>query len=276
MMLKKLLLSLFTLILMASPAFAQDAYKRVVETKTLRCGYAPWPALIDVDPNSGDLSGTFYDYLNELGDAMGVKIVWEAEIGFGEIVEALNTNKVDAVCSGAWTNAMRGQHVLAVNPISYQGVNAYARANDTRFDNNIDAINAATVKIATIDGESSQSIAKSDFPNATTVQLPQLTSAAEMLVNVATKKADIAFVDRHVGAEFMKSNPDKIKQVEAEFPLRLFGNPIWVKQGEFALQNALNIATYQLLNTGRIEKILQKHETYPGTFYRAAKPFDLP
>lgn len=272
---KKLLSLTLLLTLLSIPAYAQDVFQRVQETKTLRCGYAPWPALIDVDPNTGTLSGTFYDYLEEVGESMGIKIVWEAELGFGDIIEALNTNKVDAICSGAWTNAMRGQAALAITPISYQGINAYARADDTRFDNKLDAINNETVKIVTIDGESAETIAKSDFPLAQTVQLPQMTSPAEMLVNVATEKADVAFVDPYVAAEFMKENPDKIRKVEADYPLQLFGNPIWIKQGEFALQNSLNIATYQLLNTGRIEKILQKYETYPGTFFRVSKPFDI-
>ncbi len=272
---KKLILAIVIGLYVTTPAHANDVFERVLSTKTLRCGYAPWPALIDIDPNTGKISGTFYDYLNELGQSMGLKITWEAELGFGDIIEALNSDKVDAICSGAWTNARRGQAALAITPISYQGVNAYAHIDDQRFDGNLDLINKANVKIVTIDGESSQSIAKSDFPMAQTVELPQLTSAGEMLVNIATKKADIAFVDRHVAAEYMRNNPNKIKQVDGEFPLRLFGNPIWIKQGEFNLQNALNVATQQLIHTGRIEKILQKHETYPGTFYRPTKGFSL-
>jgi ABC-type amino acid transport substrate-binding protein len=255
-------------------AHAQSVFDQVTQTKTLRCGYAPWPSLIDVDPNTGDLSGTFYDYMNVLGEAMGLKIVWTTELGFGDMIEALNTNKVDAICSGAWTNPIRGQSALAVTPISYQAVNAYTRADEKRFDGNLDSINDSSVKIATIDGESAETIAKTDFSKAVTVQLPQMTSASEMLVNVSTGKADVAFVDRHVGLEFMKNNPGKIKEIKGEFPLRLFGNPIWIKQGEFALQNALNIGTYQLLNTGSIEKILIKYEKYPGTFYRAAKTYE--
>ncbi len=274
----KIIIQYFTIIILCFAFIGQvqaqkSTYDRMMETRTLRCGYAPWPGLIEVDPNTGNLSGTSYDYMNAVGEAMLIEIEWTMELGFGEIIEALKTNKVDAICSGAWTNAQRGQHALAVQPISYQGVNIYARPDDRRFDNNLMAINAEDIRIVTSDGESSQAIARADFPKAKTVDLPQLSSSVELLMNVSTGKADIALVDPHVALEFLEMNPGKVRQVPVEYPVRLFGNSTWIRSGEHDLLNALNLATWQLLNTGKIEQILSKHEKYPNTFYRVNKSF---
>lgn len=251
----------------------ESVYDRVMRTQTIRCGYAPWPALIDKDPNTGKLSGTFVDYLEAIGKATGLKIEWTAELGFGDFIAALDNNRIDAMCSGTWTNAKRGMAVQFINPISYQGVVAWVRKGDRRFDNNLEAINSAKVKVSAVDGASSQEIPQTFYPKAKLVSLPQLSDSSQLLLNVVTGKADVAFTDQHTVGEFSENNPGKLRAVVAPYPVKLFGNPIAIKMGEPALAALLNNATMELLNTGVIEQILKKHEKYPGTFYRAAVPF---
>ena len=257
---------------------SSEAYQRVISSGVLHCGYTPWPGLIDVDPNTKKLSGVFYDYMNELARTMEIKVEWTAEVPFGEIPEALNTGKIDAHCSGAWTNPVRGKFADRVTPVSYQYVTAFTRADDKRFDNKLEAINAEDIKVSVIDGESSSTIASTNFPKATAISNPQGTDGTQMLMDVITGKADVAFTDLGLLEKVMKENPGKIRRVETTYPLQVFGNPVWIKKGETELKNTLDIATMQLINDGTIEKILSKHETMPGMFlrpnvsYQALKP----
>ncbi len=254
----------------ATAAKHESAYERVMRTRTIRCGYALWAALIEKDPNTGKLSGIFPDYMEALGQATGLKIEWTAELGFGDFITALDTSRIDVMCSGTWTNAKRGMNVQFITPISYQGVVAWVREGDTRFDNNLAAINEPSVKVLAVDGASSHEIAETFYPRAELVSLPQLTAAAEALMNVVDKKADVVFTDHFTASQFLKTNPGTLRAVPAAYPVKLFGNPLAIRMNEPALKALLDNATMELMNTGVIERILQKYETVPGTFYRAA------
>jgi len=257
-------------------AVSDTAYSRVIEKGVLRCGYSPWPGLLDVDPNTKKLSGVFYDYLNALGKAMDIKVEWTEEVAFGEIPEALNQGRIDAHCSGAWTNPVRGKFVDSVVPVAYQYITAFARAGDMRFDNHLDKINTSDVKVSVIDGESSSTIALASFPNAKIISNPQGTDGMQMLMDVITGKADVAFTDLSMLQRVMEKNPGKMRQVKAAYPLQVFGTPIWVKKGEVKLKNMLDVATMQLINDGSIERILAQHEKMKGMFLRPNVSYQSP
>ena len=247
---------------------AQPSYRRLIEKSTLRCGYAPWPGLVDIDPATGRLSGVFCDYMQELGRTMDVKVEWVEEVPFGEIPAALEAGRIDAHSSGAWTNPMRGKFVSNVTSVSYQYIRAFVRAGDTRFDHQIEALNAPQVTISTIDGESSSSIAATSFPLAKTISHAAGTEGTHMLLDVVTGKADVAFTDMAMLQRVIANNPGKVRAVIMDYPLQVFGNPIWVRKGETRLRESLDIATRQLINDGTIARILSKHETIDGMFLR--------
>jgi ABC-type amino acid transport substrate-binding protein len=179
------LILIFTSSASARPDTSADhknVLSRVLASGKLRCGYAPWPGLIvDVDPNTKKLTGTFYDYLQELGRSLELKIEWVAEVPFGEIPQALDSGKIDAHCSGAWTNPIRGKFVDMIVPISYQFITAFVRKGDKRFSDNFEAINDPAIKISIIDGESSSAIAATRFPKATHLSNPQGTDGVQIL-----------------------------------------------------------------------------------------------
>lgn len=258
-----------------APAHAgQDsAYERVMKTGTLRCGYAPWPGLLEVDPNTKAMSGPAYDFMEELGKAMQIKIIWQEEVGFGDMVESLRTGRTDAHCSGAWTNAVRGKFIDHTTPLFYNPLYAYVRADDTRFDKKIQDINSPVVTISLVDGESAQTIAESDFPRAKTFSLPKGSEGTQMLLNVITGKADVTFTDPEMFHKFELNNPGKLKKIPAPFPIRLFGVSLWVAKGENALLSSLDTGINQLLWTGVFDRILDQYESTPGAYVRAAMPY---
>ena len=272
------LIYIFILVFTASTVMAEtkeSIYQKVIRTGELRCGYALWPGLVEKDPNTGKMSGAFYEYMEELGKSMEIKIIWAEEINFGDIVEALRSRRVDAICSGAWTNAIRGKFTNFTNPIAYQSIAAYVRNDDNRFDNRLEIANSPTITISTIDGESAATIASTDFSAAKVTSLPKGTDVSQMLLNVVTKKADITFTDVGSANQFITKNPGKLKAVKTKYPARVFGLPIVLAKGESDLKDSLNAATNQLLWTGSIERILKKYEKVSGMFLRVNQPFLL-
>ena len=242
----------------------ESAYERVIRTNTLRCGYGLWEPGLSKNPKSGELQGIFYEYLQLIGKHTGINIVWTEEVGWGDYPAALNSGRIDAMCFGAWPKANLAREVMFTEPTYYLPVNAYVRVGDTRFDQAIDKINDPSVTIAVMDSELSSELAATRFTKAKTVSLTQLSDGGMLLLNVATRKADVTFTDAWTGAAYMQKNPGKVRSVPLERPLRLFGHTIPVARGEQMLVSLLNTATDEIMSTGEFEAIVRRYETIPG------------
>jgi len=246
-----------------------SVYDRVMQSRTIRCGYGVWPPFIVKNPNTGKLSGIFYDYMEALGQALNLKINWAEESGgHGDYIPSLKAGRIDAMCFSVWPNASRGQQVDFTMPVYYTAHYAYARADDKRFDNNLDAINDPPVTVVAIDGEMGALIAASDFPKAKKLELPELSDQLQAFLSLTTKKADIFITDTSTATEYEAANPGKIRQVPAPAPLRVFRNTIAIAQKQDQFRRMLDTATEEMLSSGKMEKIIAKYERYPGTFLR--------
>lgn len=242
----------------------EAAYERVMQNKTLRCGYGIWSPGLVKDAKTGKLGGVFYDYLEAIGQHTGIKIEWAEEVGWGDFPAALNAGRIDAMCFGAWPKATTAKEVLFTEPTYFLPINAYVRAGDTRFDDALDKANSSDIKISTMDSELSSQLASSRFPKAQTISVPQLSDASTLLLNVMTGKADITFTDSWTAAAFMAQNPGKLKTVNLQTPLRLFGHTIPIARGEYSLLNLLNTATEEIMTSGEFDQIMKKYSTIPG------------
>lgn len=255
-------------------AKTESVYERVLRTGTIRCGYGIWPQFVMKDPNTGAMSGVVVDYMNEVGAALGLKVEWPEEVGYGSFIEALQADRIDMMC-GVWPNADRSKQADFTHPVEYTAVVPFVRADDTRFDDGLGKLDDPAFTIATIDGEMAFSVAKKDFPRAKIFSLPQMSDLGMMVSNVAEGKADIAITDLTIGLDFMHNNPGKIKVVHPENPVRIGAAALAVKKGQQDFLNMIDTTTDELLSSGAIEHILVKYEKYPGSFYRVGKPFQM-
>lgn len=253
-----------------------SAYDRVIKSNTLRCGYGLWPTYVDKDANTGKLSGIFYDYMNEVGKMTGVKIEWTMEVGYGDFIEALHSGKIDAFCSGAWTNTIRAKVVTMIQPIFYVPLLTYTRKDDTRFDNNLQKLNDPQYKFAVIDGEGGELAARQYFSKSSFIQLPQLTDPSQLLINVASGKADATLTDSVTANQYLKSNPNALHEVPSQYPVTIYGATVWIDQDEPELKLWMDAATKQLIGGGTIEQLLQKYEPFPNAYYRSRLDYISP
>lgn len=253
----------------------QSVYDKVMQSRTLRCGYSLWPTYLELDPNTGEFSGIWYEYMNELGKLLDLEIKWVAEVPYGDINVAVKTGRIDAFCSGLWQDIRRARDVDFTIPITYQVVLPVVRADDTRFDKDVSLINDPAVKVVVTDGEMSAVIYENEFSDAASVSLPNMTDASQMLLNVASGKGDVTFTSPETVMRYAENNPGKLKAIHMDKPLRLFAEVLALSNKEHELRRILNHATFELHNNGKIEKIINKYEKHPGSFYRVAKPYEV-
>jgi ABC-type amino acid transport substrate-binding protein len=245
----------------------------VLERGEIRVGYVVYPPGLIKDPNTGQLSGIFYDTLEAAGKNLGLKINWVEEAGWSTMIEGLDAGRYDMIGSPVWPNSTRAKSVDFSLPLSYSTVSAYVKTGDIRFKEIKDA-DRESITIATIDGEMSSFIAKETFPKAKTISLPQDTQVSQLLLDVTAGKADITFVETAIAEEFLTKNPGSIINITPTNPLRSFGNTMLVPKGEVEFQSTLNSALEELHNNGTTDVLISKYETYPNSFKRVAKPFE--
>jgi len=252
----------------------ESVYSRVMRSGTIRCGYAMFPPYCMKDPNTGKLSGIFVEILEEAGKNLGLKINWSEEVGWGSIIQGLETNRYDLVPTGVWPNASRGKHASFSIPLFYNGLNVYVRANDNRFTDKLQSINSESITIATIDGYLNQDIAKNRFPRAHRLTHPDMCDGGQVFLDVTTNKADLTLNDPSLAALFLKNNPGTIKNI-TNTPIAIEANTMMFKIGEPAFKSMLDTALTELINTGYVDKVLNKYEPKRGVYYRLALPYQV-
>ncbi|MGE3769530.1 MAG: substrate-binding periplasmic protein [Bdellovibrionales bacterium] len=254
-------------------AVDETAYDRIKRSGVIRCGYAPWEGIFTINANTGQPEGLAYDYVSLLANYLSLKVEWVEDTGYANAVTALNAKRIDVFCPGIWPNGSRARQAEFTTPIMFNAAHAFVRSDDTRFDDNLQALNNPAITVASPDGYTAARIAATDFPQAKIFGISQVSGAADQLEAVATGKADVTFVDVAAGQEYMANNPGKLKMVKADKPLRVFPVTLMVSAGESRLREMINTATGEMLYSGAIEKIIRKYEKYPGSYLRIASGY---
>ncbi len=271
---------LLCLLLLGGQAFAaespvESAYSRVVRTGVLRCGYTVIPPELARDPNTGAISGLVPDIMKEIGQRLNLRIEWTEETTFPSMGAGLENGRYDAICFSLYRLAAGARAMHYTHPLFFSRTSVYVRMDDDRFAQiPLERLNKPDVTIAVIDGEMAQRIAVDQFPQAKTFSMPQSTDLAQMLLSVATGKADVAFVNDVVASGYLKANPGQLKTVALPEPLRLFSHGLAVGPQETALGNMLDTALDEMQEQGIIDRLLTRHELLPHSYLRIAKPYD--
>lgn len=251
----------------------ETAFARVMRTGVLRCGYWNWPPLLMPGKDGQKLTGIFYDFTEELGKALSLKIEWTQDVGFASFQDDLKLGKVDAVCGGVWPVAARGRVMEFSDPIFYIPARIYVRANDHRFDQNFMLLNDEKVTLGSMDGWATTAAAHLKFPKAKILSSPDTISLAEVYESLADGKVDAIANDVVSSEGYIKANPGKIRELPTSAPLDIFGNTIAVAKGEFELQSMLNTGIRDLTNRGVTDSIVAKYETIPNSLLRPNVPY---
>ena len=196
------------------------------------------------------------------------------EVGWGAIFEGLNSDRHDVFGAGVWRNSTRGKVGDFSEPLFYNVIKVYGRADEDRFAS-LGDINQPGVRISSVDGAIEDVIAKSDFPKAQQVSVSQLNPWSDVLLNITTNKADVTFAEPAAVNLFLDKNPGTLRDLLPAQPVRVFGNTYAFKLGEPAFKSMLNAALEEIRNDGTLENILKRYERFPGEYLRVANRYKL-
>ncbi len=250
-----------------------SAFDRITKTNTIRCGYVVYSPYLVKDANTGKLSGIFYDLTEKIGQLLKLKIEWTQETTFATYAEDMRTGRYDMYCAGLWPEANRSRFSEFSKPVNYAAMGLYVRADDTRFDNNIALLNNKAYRLATLDGEMADIVAKEDFPNAQTESHTHNTDVSQLVMDVVTHKADAVAIEKSVAEGYNAKNPGTLKNLTADKPIRIFPNTWAVARGNSEVIDMLNVALEEMQNTGAIDKIIRKYDPGMTYFYPVAAPY---
>lgn len=259
------------------PAFAADAassdpvFDRVMSTRTLRCGYTVYPPFFEKDLKTGEFKGMFYDFTQEIAKRLNIKVEYVAEVGYDMLFEGFKSGRYDAVCGGYANVPARANGGDFTKPIVYIPTYVFVRNDETRFKT-YDDLNKPIYTVATIDGEFSQIIARQMIPNAKEFSMQGLTTAAERMEMIASKKADFSPFEAAIGFEYIRKNPGKIRKF-GDKPLHVFGTSIIVPHKENALKNYLDNVIDNMTYDGTIDRVIAKHIPDKGAAFPPAVPY---
>lgn len=258
-----------------SVAAKDTLHDRVMQAGKIRCGYFVFPPYCMKDPNTGKLSGIFVEALTEAAKNLNLTLDWTEEVGYGSMIEGLRANRYDIVPTGVWPNANRARYADFSIPLFYSGIGVYVRTDDNRFSGkNLKALDSDKVTISTVDGTVQDLMAKKNFPNAHILSHPDTAEASQILLDVTHKKADVTFIEPGLVGLFLKNNPGTLKSISARQPIGVVGNTMMFKIGEPSFKSMLNTALAELIQTGYINRLLDKYEPIQGAYYRVAPPYD--
>lgn len=237
---------------------SSDVASEVIDRGEIRIGYIVYPPSLIKDEKTGQLSGFSYDIVEAAAKNLGIRTNWVEEVGWGSAIEGLKTKRYDIVGTQIWPNSARAREaVFSIAPF-YSGLYPYVRTGDNRFSHDLKQLNSSNYVISILDGEMSSFIAKQDYPLAKVNALPQLSSYAEVFLNVTNRKADISFAEPSAANDFLKSNPGSITKAITT-PVRTFGLQYAFARGENSMVAMWNTALGDLLNDGTINRVLEKY-----------------
>lgn len=272
---KVLVLTASLFLFLVASAHAEPALTRVNKSNTLRCGYVTYPPALMKDLKTGEWSGFDYDIVNAVVDRLQLKLDYTTETGWATVVPDLKAKKFDMLCSGYWVHPNVGKYALFSRPAFFQPVFVVARADDARFTNNQN-LNDTKLTMVALDGDNPVNIAKSDFPQTKVFTLPNMTDFAQVLVNVADKKADFTIVDAVTFGRYNKNNPGKLKIVSADQPIRIYPVSYAFSDEDVVLRDAVNAALDEMILDGTLDNIFDKYDAFPNAYYRATVSYTNP
>lgn len=268
------LILLFSFMSVAQAKEGETAFQRVERTGVLRCGFIPWPPAFEVDPNTNEVKGESKALFESIIKLTGWKVEY-VQVALGSDALDLNSGRIDAMCAaGPWV-ITSVKFVDYTTPVIYSPVFVYVRADDTRFKSYQD-LDAEGVSFAGIDGDLSTDLAALRFPKAKIKTLINLTDPAQLMLEVATGKADAVIIDPQAADAFMASNPGKIAVLAVKEPLAVYPIGLSVKRGEAELQQTLSRASEMAINIGLVDKSMDVFDPERRKLYAPARTYKLP
>ena len=190
---KRLMLGGLMALVVAFPinAIAGDTLQRVVDFKVLKVGMSANQPPMTMKNREGGAMGFDVDLAKALATAMKVKLEIKA-MPFGELMTALEEDKIDMVLSGMSITPERTELVSFVGPYMMSGKSILTKNSVLGKISSTDEFNRKDLKLLALSNSTSASFVKTVAPEASLIEVKSYDEGVAMLIE---GKADAMVAD---------------------------------------------------------------------------------
>jgi ABC-type amino acid transport substrate-binding protein len=235
---------------------AGSSLDRILREKKIRIGWIASPPQMMKDIKTGALAGYFVDAAKYIFKEIDVEPEF-IESNFATFVAGLQSGQLDLCIASTFVTIKRAAVLEFTRPILYLGYSAVVRANETRFKALPD-FNQSGIRIAVLQGGSSQAYVRDNFPKAEIVALNS-TNQTLPFVEVMSQRADVGINDAWSARRFAMNQP-AVKDLFANDPYNVQPTAWTVRRGNTDLLNFLNAAIETIIVSGKFEELARAYE----------------
>lgn len=187
-----LLAGLFTMLALVTPGVAAgDTLQRVVDFQVVKVGMSGNQPPMTMVNREGGLMGFDVDLARALAMAMNVQLDIQ-QMPFGELMDALEEDKIDMIVSNLSITPARTERVSFVGPYMMSGKSILTRKDSMEGLSSTDEFNRKDLKILALKNSTHASFVKSVAPEASLIEVESYDEGVAMLKD---DKADLMVAD---------------------------------------------------------------------------------
>ncbi|RLA56321.1 MAG: ABC transporter substrate-binding protein [Gammaproteobacteria bacterium] len=172
-------------------SMAGDTLRRVIDFKVLKVGMSANQPPLTMVNREGGVMGFDVDLAKALAAAMKVKLEVKA-MPFGELMSALEADKIDMVMSGMSITPERTELISFVGPYMMSGKSILTKSSVLGKISSTEEINRKNLKVLALSNSTSASFVKTEAPEATLIEINSYDEGVAMLIE---GKADAMVAD---------------------------------------------------------------------------------
>ena len=227
------------------PVAGQKVLATIVKNGELRVGTSGNQPPYSMKSKTGELMGFEIDLANALATNMGVKLKL-VEIPFPELMDALKTNKIDAIMSGMTITPERNLVALFAGPYTISGKSILTKSGKVAAFN-ADTSSMKKYKIVCLKGSTSEEFVKTMMPKQQLIAVNNYDEGVNMVIS---DQADAMVADKPICVLSIMKYPGK-DLVTTEQPLTVEPIGVALPSGDPQFLNLVSnyISTLQISST---------------------------
>lgn len=230
--------------------------------KALVVAVSPYFAPYVYLDNSGNVSGFDVDLLNSIAQKKGLTIQYKPTSDFGQIFTEVDNKTADIALSAILQTEERASKYGLTQPYSADSLVYFYRADNGKI---------ANLTLSSLSDLSGKNLILSGTAGTQQMQYIQSVSAETNIVptstdflaftNVLQQKADVGFTDKGIFQHFVKNNlkDNSIQLKSVSYQNEPSNHVMVVHKDNVELLNTLNEGINELIQSGEIKQIEQKH-----------------
>ena len=182
MKIKNLLLVIALALAFTVPGTTQNTLSTILENGEIRIGMTGNQPPYNMKTKNGRLMGYEVDLAAILAESMGVKLKI-VEMPFPELMQALESSKVDAVMSGMTITPRRSLRALFAGPYTISGKSILTKSKVLSEISEASEANVRSYKITCLKGSTSEKFVRSHMPNSEIIPVENYDIGIDMVLH---------------------------------------------------------------------------------------------